>query len=284
MTAREKGRPSKEETTQSRYRAFEILINGEELTPDRLQSELGCTPKTARRILAQFSDMEQRLARTQRGLKLGGTNSSYYLQSLGRNRAHKEAVAALMREVASSEASVAAGPGSTIALCAQRLRKDSLWPVIVTSNMGIVDLVGEGGVGIIELVGGLYDPATHACVGRAADGFRQANCQAAVVGVSGIDSRGGLHVAHSSEVPVLRALLDAATKRIYIVFDATKIEQTDTFEFSTIRDLREADGRTREIHLVTNMLEKNDSRWNTLKRLEAMEGVHLTLAGGEQDA
>jgi len=193
-------------------------------------------------------------------------------------------VAAKLSDIAGDVRSVACGHGTTAALCARQLREVGGCSVIVTSNLGLIDLLGEGGVGVIELVGGMYDVSVHACVGRATQGFREANCEASIVGVSGIDSEGRLYVAHTSEIPVICQLLRAATTHIYIVFDSTKIGKTDTFEFTTIQALLDERSPVRTIHLVTNELEPKDERHEVMEGLSRIEGVEVAYAESEGTA
>lgn len=282
------GRPSKIKAEGIRVQALDWLLAGEELTATGLRDRLGCSLKAARRILADIERLHLELARTQRGLRVGGS-SSYYPNSLGRFRQLKDRVAEKVCEIAKGLRSLACGPGTTAALCARQLREEGGCSVIVTCNLGLIDLLGEGGVGAIEVVGGMYDDSIHACVGRAAQGFRQAHCEAAIVGVSGIDLHGRLYVAHSSEVPVICELLRMATADIYIVFDSTKIGKTDTFEFITIQALLgEPSHPSRTVHLVTNSLDAKDDRYETkakaMDTLSKIDGVEVRYAENDETA
>ena len=278
VAAKEKkqGRPPKEESLKYRQRSFELLLTGKELTVETLRAELKVSAKTARRLLTMLEDSCQRLVRTQRGLRIGGPGP-YYFESLARSLQEKEAIGSKLVEVSQGERSVACGPGTTVVVAARKQREAGNWPVLVTSNMGAIGLVGERSPGIIELVGGTYDVATHAVVGSAAEGFERSKCEAAVIGVSGIDAEGGLHVAHSSERPVLVALLKSATSRIYVLFDHSKLLRMDTFRVATIQSLlEEVPGRT--VHLITNALPPGDKRRSVLAKFAQMNGVKVYYA------
>ena len=282
------GRLSKTVIDNYRLKALKQLLDGEEVTATGLRDQIGCSLKTGRGILAYLERFLLGLARTQRGLRLGGS-SSYYRGSLARDIELKTRVAAKVYDLAKGLRSLAFGPGTTAALCARQLREEGGCPVLVTCNLGLIDLLGEGGVGAIELVGGTYAASIHACVGRAAEGFRQAHCEAAIVGVSGIDAEGRLYVAHTSEVPVICELLRAVTTDVYIVFDSTKIGKTDTFEFTTIRAiLAESSHPSRTVHIVTNSLDAKDDHYKVktkvMDALSKIKDVEVSYAENDGTA
>ncbi len=275
------GRPSPAESIELRVKALRLLLEGQEVSPPILARALGCNLKTARHIVNDIADLRSTLIRTPRGcLTLGSANSSYHIRQLSKNLRKKRGIAAKVGQLIRGVRSVVCGPGSTVKICADVILEQCAAPVIITNNLGIIDTVATPGVATIELVGGTYDPNIHACIGGSLDVLlERVNCEAGIIGVSGISADGCLCVAHATEVPVLQQLVRRATKRLFVVFDSTKVGAADTFTFRTIKELLGDENLpNREIHLVTTRPDQDKGKAAILQGLAQLERVEVVYA------
>jgi DeoR/GlpR family transcriptional regulator of sugar metabolism len=144
--------------------------------------------------------------------------------------------------------SIAASPGSQVALTTAELDEKGKAAAIITNSLAVAEQASP--YSSVTLVGGRLDRRVNALVGsRAEDGFAAFACRDALLGVSGVGNDGKLYVHHEEEVGVLRKLLESVTEKIVIVADVFKINKRDLWNIGDFDSLSQ---RNRRVFLVTN--------------------------------
>jgi DeoR/GlpR family transcriptional regulator of sugar metabolism len=176
-----------------------------------------------------------------RGIQID--ESTFYRSSIGKEIEVKEHIAQKLCDLfrGGSVRSIAFGPGSTAALCANILAEDDELPnTVVTNSLGVYDLLSGYQMINLILTGGEYKSSIHACVGSGAvDGFRSARCETSVMGLSAINKDGEMLVKYYYETDVLRQMLWSTTEKIFVVASIQKFVSRDTFPVISIKELLE---------------------------------------------
>lgn len=128
--------------------------------------------------------------------------------------------------------------GSTVLSVARAIRKHALPLTVVTpSALAGLELSDVPGI-TVHLVGGLLRPHELSLIGPdAVDGISKFNCDTFVMGVAGIDARGGISDYHYDEAHVKQAGVRVAN-RVIVAADQSKLGRTALVR---IADLSEID-------------------------------------------
>lgn len=258
------GRMTKVNSLALRGDALEILLDKwrsgdkEPLLKYRdAEKALRVNRKTARSVLRDIADISADIVIVSDGIRAG--RDTYYHKHIRIAREAKDKMANKFASLIPQNVTLACSPGTSVAYCVRRLIEERQYHVIVTNNMGVLDMLARSDIANLVFTGGDYASAIHACVGNdAVEAFSRAKCQAALIGVSGISESGELFVRHSPEVGVLYQIVQSATNLIYIVADSHKFLQPDTWRFARIPQLFEEKSDL-EIYLIT-CLDKSLSR------------------------
>lgn len=250
------GRLSKENSLALRGDAFEMLLDKwrSDSTEPLLKYQdaekvLNVNRKTARLVLRDIADISADIVVVSDGIRAG--RDTYYHKHARISRDAKDKMANRFASLIPQNVTLACSPGTSVAYCVRRLIEERQYHVIVTNNMGVLDMLARSDIANLVFTGGEYAPAIHACVGTdAVEAFNRAKCQAALIGVSGISESGELFVRHSPEVGVLYQIVQSVTNLIYIVADLRKFLQPDTWRFARIPQLY-AEKSDIEICLIT---------------------------------
>lgn len=290
---RGRGRPKRDASLELRSQVLLELLKRDPRSREEqimLYQELAdkyeVTVRSVRAILANLATLSGKLHFTQTGVKIG--SNSYYRANLAVAQSAKEAIADKLVDIISPNISLACSCGTTVARCVRRLYEEREFHTIVTNNCGVVDEVREFEVQkMIMLTGGQYSSQIHGLVGETAEeAFKNESCEAALIGVSGINKKGVLYVCHAEEIPALKQVVESAVSEVYIVADIRKLLQGDTWRFSTIDKL--ADGkRTQEfgVKVITTSPETleetvREQACGVLRAIEKMGGVEVHIADG----
>lgn len=246
--------------TRRRLRAGTILAH----LQDRGKVELADLKEygSERTIRSDFAAIHQlRTCRVRGGIKLAGSNS-YAGQARLDHLEAKLDVASKAAEQFPPSCSVAASPGSTVALTFAALVEKGTACAVITNSLSLPEYAtGEGSP--LHLVPGGYNESIHGVVGEdAAQGFRR-NCRIGLLGVSGLDFVDSgecvLYVRHGAEVPVLSEMLNHVTEKIVIVANIQKLGHSDAWPIGTLAGLITSPsphGFKRQVVLVTNNVEE----------------------------
>lgn len=256
-TASKGGRLHKTDSLELRTSAFRLLFEKwkKETAPllkyQDVARSLAINSKTARAVLQDIADISADIVIVSDGIRAG--RDTYYHDHVRIAREAKDKIADKFVTLIPQNVTLACPAGTSVAYCVRRLIEERRYHVIVTSNMGVLDLLARGDIANIVFTGGEYAPSIHGCVGNdAVEAFKRARCQAALIGVSGISESGELFVRHTPEVAVLNQIVQSATERIYIVADLGKCLQPDTWRFAEIPQLyKEKSNTDLEICLIT---------------------------------
>jgi len=259
------------------------LVSGDRVTVSEVQSYgNGIDERTARGDLIALSQLRTRRFR-------GGIAPANALYSDAQRTKRLEEKLDVAEEAAtlfSAHTSIAASPGSTVAMTYAALLEHGIAAAVITNSLALAEHATTEGTSVY-LVGGEYAPDVDALVGAdAVEGFRRRTpCRQGLLGVSGIDGRGTLYVKHDAEVPVLRAMLEAVEERLVIVANIQKIGKGDPWRIGTLAELASEE---REVVLVTNRHQDwrgelgsdYDRAKNVIERLAELE-KELTTRGIE---
>jgi hypothetical protein len=286
-SSKKRGRSPQQKYFQLRGKAFEIVWKkwkegsfGSLIDYEEAKNILKVDPKSVRAIFRDISDISPEVAVVAEGVRVG--RPTFYHSSCRTAGELKSALFDKCVDLVPPAITLACGPGSTVAYCVRHLVQAGRYHVIVTNNVGIIDQVGGSEINDLVFVGGEYNARIHGCVGNdAVKGFGKVTCQAALVGISGINGIGDLFVRHSDEVPVVSKMVQTVSDYIFIVADIRKFIQVDTWKFIGIPQLFE-EKPNRKIYLITNsyesLEEKNrDRAKQVVESLEKM-GVKVELS------
>jgi len=282
-----KKKPGKEKFLELRSNAFKMLLDkwqsrGTEplLKYQDVANALEVNRKTARNVLQDIVDISADLVIVSGGIRAG--RDTYYHNQIHLARKAKDKMADAFVSCITEDVTLACSAGTSVAYCVRRLIENRQYHVIVTNNIGVLDLLARSDISGLVFTGGEYVPMIHACIGDdAVKAFDKAKCQAALIGVSGISENGDLFVRHSPEVGVLYRIVQSTTQHIYIVADLRKCLEPDTWRFARIPELRK-EKKDIKINLITcsdKSLNKNQlaQAKRVVRSLEKM-GVEVTWA------
>ncbi|MHC4171379.1 MAG: DeoR/GlpR family DNA-binding transcription regulator [Planctomycetota bacterium] len=250
------GRLTKENSLALRGDALEMLLDkwrSDDIEPllkyKDAEKALHVDRKTARSVLRDIADISADIVIVSDGIRVG--RDTYYHKHARIAREAKDKMANKFASLIPPNVTLACSPGTTVSYCVRRLIEERQYHVIVTNNIGVLDMLARSDIANLVFTGGEYVSAIHACVGNdAVEAFNRAKCQAALIGVSGISESGELFVRHSPEVGVLYQIVQSVTHLIYIVADLRKFLQPDTWRFARIPQLC-TEKLNLEIYLIT---------------------------------
>jgi DeoR/GlpR family transcriptional regulator of sugar metabolism len=230
------------------------------------------SPKTARKLIAEMTEVLQRVQPSPRGL--APRPQCYYQLQLAVRVEEKRRIGLFMADRLRPGDTLSLSPGTTNKEAAKALVAQSKYVSILTNNLGVVSELADSELTNLDVTGGLYCRSVHALVGpRAEEAFRASPRMKALVGVSGIRaSDGGLFVRHYDEVGVLRAMVESATDEVYILADCTKALEADSWCFAMLDDLV-ASERPRRVYLVTTSAESITDQEDRARAREALEAI-----------
>jgi len=278
-----KGRPSIQNYIQLRSEVFKkLLAKGRDVSSEPLMkysdlaNDLHINLKTIRSVIEDIRDVSAEFVLTSGGIRIRQT---YFHKNLRKAREIKDALADKFVELIPKDVTLACSAGTTVAFCVKRLIEEGQYHVIITNNVGVIDQLSGSDITNLIFTGGEYKPAIHCCVGNPAiEAFREAKCQAALIGVSGINEKGDLFVRHYDEIPVYNQILRSVIEKVFIVADARKLSQEDTWSFMSIRQLLEDEQRPNlNVYLITTRCQSLDdlhSRNRACAVFEALSSVH----------
>ncbi len=229
------------------------LLRGNLVTVAEL-AEKGTNERTARRTFNAISNLKTQ--RIRGGISPAGLY--YHDCQLSKHLNEKQDVAETAAKYLSSNASIAASAGTTVAATHQTMvTEKGVSPVVVTNSLA---LVNQTEAGEVFLVGGRIDPQSNATSGEDTEkGLKRYPCREGLVGVSGIIPVEGedatLHIHHAHEAPLIRAILMNVTDLLVIVADIHKLGKGDPWRLATIRELEHKEYPHRKVVLVTNKYE-----------------------------
>lgn len=229
-------------------RIAKLLLAGDAVDTKELARSFGVDERTARDDIIEIVELGKlRPSRLRGGICVA--SETYHQIALLRYRELKRDVAARAAEYFDSSGSIAASPGTTVAMTYAMLVERGGVPAIVTNSIALAAEPFSTAAANITLVGGHCDARINATTGTAATGgFRNHKCRDGLLGVSGITGEGVLYVAHDAEVPVLEAMLDSVKEKLVIVADLTKVGHPDPWIVGRIDRL----SSERAVVLVTN--------------------------------
>lgn len=254
-----RGRPTKGDSLQLRTEIFKMLLAKCEESPEKslleyraVEEALRINGKTVRAIFSEIANISADIALCPEGICVG--YQTYYHSNVRRELGFKNAIAKEFVQLIPSNVTLACSAGTTVTYCVKHLVETRHYHVIVTNNMGIVDQLKGSDIANLVLSGGEYKPGIHGCVGnKAVEAFKDARCEAALIGISGINDEGELFLRHCEEIAVLDRIVRTVTHFIFIVADIYKLTQVDTWRFAKISQLLDDKQRPDlRIYLITN--------------------------------
>jgi len=266
------GRPKESKSRELRIEVLKMLYDKHKestgntiLTYNEVEKNLNnrnlqVNRKTTRSLLNEVAVISTDITLVPDGILL--RPETYYHNSLKKYPGLKYDIANEFVEVLHKNAdlaTLACSAGSTVAISIKRLVEKRRYHVIVTNNFGIIDqLRGIVDVGSIIICGGEYNAGLHGCIGnQAVEAFDRAKCEAAVIGVSGINGEGELFVRHCEEIGVNQQILKSVTKYVFIVADVNKLVQEDTWRCAVVSDLLQDEKRPDlRVFVITNPIDK----------------------------
>lgn len=286
------GRPRKDDSKKLRLNTFELLWSASQdagsepvlVTYRELAEKLSIDLRTARVVLSDLQYFGTQIKFAQDGVHLGSI--AYYHTNLAIASSQKDGIADSFVRVIPPNVTLACSCGTTVTRCARRLFENSQYHVIVTNNIGVIDELNDTNSGNLVFSGGHYHRGFHGCVGESAIAtFQNAKCEAALIGVSGINEQGELFVRHDQEIPVLYQILASVQRLVYVVADARKLTLEDTWRFIRLSDLLQDEQRPDlKIKIITSpedTLQEKSLRIRAKKvrqALGAMDRVEVIVA------
>jgi len=276
----QKGRPNKNKSLQIRVDVFRMLLEkwlycpGDTLLEHReVENKLSLNIKTVKDIFQDIADISTDIVLGSEGIRT--SRQTYYYDNLPIAREFKNAIADEFVKQIPKDVTLACSAGTTVTSCVRRLIEKRDYHVIVTNNIGVINQLSYGDISNLIFTGGEYKPGIHGCVGDTVVGaFADAKCQAALIGVSGINEEGDLFVRHFEEVAVNKQIIRSVTKDIFIVAHADKLSQIDTWRFGNIRELvRDSQKPDLNVCVITNAYELLSEQ----NRREQAEKVYNSL-------
>jgi len=266
------GRPTESKSRELRFEVLKMLYDKYKDSPGNTvltyyeveknlnNKNLQVNRKTTKSLLNEIAGISTVITLVPDGILL--RPETYYHNSLKKYAELKDEIANEFVKVLHKNANLATlacSAGSTVATSIKRLVEKRRYHVIVTNNFGIIDqLRGTVDVGSIIICGGEYNAGLHGCVGnQAVEAFDRAKCEAAVLGVSGINGEGELFVRHCEEIGVNQQILKSVTKYVFIVADVNKLVQEDTWRCAVVSDLVQNEKRPGlKVFVITNPIDK----------------------------
>lgn len=283
-SAPRRGRPTKQDSLQLRAEAFRMLLNRGQEYPENpivhyrdAENALHVNAKTVRAIFRDIADISSEVTLVPEGIRLG--RESYYHNNLRIERTAKNTIADRFVELVPPNVTLACSAGTTVAFCVKRLVESKRYHVIVTNSVGIIDQLVVTDISNLVFTGGEYRSGVHGCVGnKAVEAFKEARCEAALIGVSGVNDKGELFVRHSEEIGVLNQIVQSVTGFVFVVADIHKFTQEDTWRFVSVPELLNDKNRPGlQIYFVTNAYEalpRQNNLQDRAKRVyEALKGM-----------
>lgn len=205
-----------------------------------IANELEIDIRTANQAAQDIINFSDNIRPNSRGVNVG-PNSFYQKNLLSETLTKRKLAECFISEIQQDGRihALACGNGTTVTECALNLiRNRNLYNVLITTNMGIIESLKGDEIYNLMLCGGEFKSEVNGCVGwRTVKAFEDTRCEAAVIGISGLNKRGELFVRYAEETEILRQILYSVTSRIYVVASAKKLCQEDTFKFLDISDL-----------------------------------------------
>jgi DeoR family transcriptional regulator of aga operon len=199
-----------------------------------LSAELGISPATARRDLADMSD-QRLLLRTHGGARLIESRSELPVALRDtRFQDAKRAIAAAVADVIPRQRyAIALCGGTTTASVARALAgHDEL--TIVTNSLTIAQLITNYPQLKVIMTGGILRPESLELVGVLAENtFNAINLGAAIVGTDGLTAAGGVTTHDETEARTNNAMVTHA-QRVIVVADGSKIGRLALAQVATI--------------------------------------------------
>jgi DeoR/GlpR family transcriptional regulator of sugar metabolism len=227
--------------------------------------------RTARQICRDVADICPQVKLYERGIQVD--ERTYFQRNVNLERSVKESLAQrLSCEIQDHPVNAMAfGPGTSVLTCAQVLAEENRLPkVVVTNSLAVCGALSGYETSELIVTGGLYRRSIQAFVGDGAvRRFREARCEASILGVSALSIEGELLVKYPEEPEVLRQMLSSTTDRIFVVTSIEKLASRDTFPVIRIEEiLEQADGQ-KKVTIITNSCEAIKER-EKRKRAEAV--------------
>jgi DeoR/GlpR family transcriptional regulator of sugar metabolism len=259
------------ESDAIRFELFKILYakygqRGFHLAFSDIASAFQIDARTASQAVYDIIEFSAALHPDPHGVTL--KPQSYYQENLASEpETKKRLAAAFLAEMKANTNNtnrvhaLACGNGTTVTSCVRVLLPErDLYNVLITSNLGIIESQKGGPIYNLTLCGGVFKSEINGCVGsQAVRTFEDSRCEAALIGVSGINTRGELFVRYSEETEVLKQIANSTTSHIYVVASAKKLSQEDTFKFLDIRDTLERKANIR-FTIITSPFQELDTQ------------------------
>lgn len=237
-----------------------------------LAAEFGVSEMTIRRDI-EILQSQGLLRRVVGGAILTkGTAAEPSFESRASDAAkEKEHIAEAVVELLTPGETVLLDSGSTVLSVARAIRKHGLSLTIVTpSALAGLELSDSPGV-TVHLIGGLLRPHELSMIGPdAVEGIKKFNCDTFVMGVAGIDARGGVSDYHYDEAHVKETGINVSN-RVIVAADKSKLGRTALVK---IADLSQID------ILVTDA--DPDQPTVQSARLEGVQVVTISPSGSHQ--
>jgi len=127
--------------------------------------------------------------------------------------------------------------GSTVLSVARAIRKHGLNLTVVTPSALAALALSDAPDVRVHLVGGLLRPNELSLIGPdAVEGIQKFNCDTFVMGVAGIDSRGGISDYHYDESYVKQAGIKASN-RVIVAADQSKLGRTALVRIANLAEI-----------------------------------------------
>jgi DeoR/GlpR family transcriptional regulator of sugar metabolism len=235
------------ESDELRNKLFQMLyLRREEISFDipyqEIANVLEIDVRTANQAAQDVVDFFSNIRPNSRGINVG-PNSYYQKNLLSEVEIKRELAGCFISQIKQDARvhAIACGNGTTVKECALNLIPlRDLYNVLITTNLGIIEALKGDQIYNLILCGGEFKSEINGCVGwQAVQAFKDTRCEAAVIGISGLNGKGELFVRFAEETEILRQISNSITSHIYIVGSAKKFCQEDTFKFLDINDLLE---------------------------------------------
>lgn len=289
-----KGRPSEKNARLLRAEALELILDKRQkstedykLTFKEIEQKLKVNRRRSKSIFREISAISADVTFITDGILV--KRETYYHNHLGMDWPLKDALADKVVDIFPNDVTtVACSGGTTVAICVKRFAERRRYHEFFTNNVGVIDQVGGSReIGKVVLTGGSYDSDVHGCVGdQSIEEFKKARCEAALIGVSGINKEGELFVKHCVEKPVNKQIIKFTKSYIFIVADINKFTQEDSWQWATITTdiLSDRERKGLAVYVVTNSLDKlsdkkkREQAKNVIASLSKMDRVTVVLA------
>lgn len=164
----------------------------------------------------------------------------------------KEHIAAAVVGLLSPGETVALDSGSTVLSVAREIRRQELPLTVITPSVLVCLELSDCAFVDVHLLGGLLRPGELSLIGsETVEQFGRYNCDAAILGVAGIDVDGGISDYHYDEAFVKKAAIRAA-RRTIVAADRSKLGRSSLIKIAEFEDIAAivTDGSNRNPTLV----------------------------------